>query len=153
MHNTGKTEHACAIDIQQIGILIKGASGSGKTSLMLGLLEHATRKDLNCALIADDQVFLKSFSNTIEAFVPKKIQGLVEIRGYGIVNYPNKPSVQISLVVELIEDEKIERMPDPKTILVKATKLAYLQVPMRHENQAIRIIFAWLKDNTDLQLT
>ena len=55
---TASNHHACALEIHGTGILIKGSSGSGKTSLMLGLLERAKLENLNAAMIADDQVLL-----------------------------------------------------------------------------------------------
>ncbi len=148
----GKTHHACALEISQVGILIKGMAGSGKTSLMMGLLERAKHEGLEAFLIADDQVLLNSRSQHLEAKVPETIAGLIEIRGYGITPHPNKQTTVINLVVELLEDEKIERMPEQRFYDFQFIKLPMLQVPQRHENQAVRIIFAWLIENAGLHV-
>lgn len=149
---TGKTHHACALEINQTGILIKGCSGSGKTSLMLGLLERAKLDGFDAYLICDDQVLLNSTPDSLIAKAPKTISGLVEIRGYGIISHPHKPATLLRLIVELIEDGKIERMPEQKFSDYGAIRLPLIEVPQRHENQAVRIIFAWLGENACLQV-
>lgn len=144
--------HACALEINETGILIKGASGSGKTSLMLGLLERATLENMNAFMITDDQVFLKREHNSLIASAPQAIAGMVELRGYGIMEKCHKPSSNLDLVVEITEDKRIDRMPEKKYYIFEGLKLPMLEVPLRHENQAVRIIFAWLYENADLQV-
>ncbi len=148
----GKTHHACALEINQTGILIKGRAGSGKTSLMMGLLEKAKVDGFEAFLIADDQVLLESISGDLEAKPPKTIAGLVEIRGHGIITHPYKEKTKLKLVAELIEDEKVERMPQDKFYQFEELTLPLIEVPQRHENLAVRIIFAWLFENAGLHL-
>lgn len=147
-----QTHHACALQINTTGILIKGISGSGKTSLMLGLLERAKQNKIAAHIIADDQVILKSCDTILHASVPQTIKGLVEIRGYGIAKYPNKENTKLALVIQLVDDERVQRMPEQKSILLENVNLPLVEVPMRHESQAVRIVFAWLMQNTNLQL-
>ncbi len=149
---TASNHHACALEINEIGILIQGSSGSGKTSLMLGLLERSKLENLNASMIADDQVLLKHDKNSLIACTPEAIAGLVEVRGHGILQYPHKSSCKVRLIVNILEDEKIERMPDQKYQIFENLKLPLVEVPQRHENQAIRIIFAWLNENASLQV-
>lgn len=149
---TGKTHHACALQINQTGILIKGKAGSGKTSLMMGLLERAKQEGHEAYLVCDDQVTLYCVDQHLEAKTPKSIAGLVEIHGYGIISNPNRDTTVINLVVELIDDDKIERMPEQKFFDFETIKLPLLEVPLRHENQSVRIIFAWLIENADLHV-
>lgn len=148
----GKTHHACALEINQSGILIKGRSGSGKTSLMMGLLERAKLEGYEAYLIADDQVILNSEIEFLEASVPSQIAGLVEIRGYGVVKHSHKSSTKLKLIVELIDDKKIERMPEPKFYELENATLPLLELPEQHESQALRIIFAWLNENAVLHV-
>ena len=148
----GKTKHACALEISQTGILIRGNSGSGKTSLMMGLLERAKRENLQAYLVCDDQVYLIPNSEGLDAIAPKEIAGAVEVRGYGIINLPNKDKTQVDLVVDLVEDEIVERMPDQKFCELENLRLPLVEVPERHENQAVRIVYAWLVENAGLQL-
>lgn len=144
--------HASALHINEIGILIEGASGSGKTSLMLGLLERAQLENLKASMIADDQVFLKQNKNSLIARAPKTIAGLVEIHGYGIIKKPHEPKCDIKLIVEIVEDEKIDRMPKQKYRIFETLRLPMIEVPQTHETQAVRIVFAWLRENASLQV-
>lgn len=147
-----QTEHACAVEINGMGILIKGQSGFGKTSLMMGLLERAKLEALNGFLIADDRVILKSKTNMLEASSPEKLAGLVEIGGFGIVKHPYRETTRIGLVVEIIADEDIERMPDQQYFSRDSISLPMISVPSRHETQSVRIVFAWLGENGCLQV-
>ncbi len=149
----GKTHHACALEIDRIGILIRGLSGSGKTSLLMGLLERAQQENKEAFLIADDRVYLKTSASELVAETPPTIAGSVEIRGHGIITLPNKDRTTINLVVELVKDENIERMPGQKLSEVEGLHLPLVEVPIRHENQAVRIVFAWLIQNAGLHVT
>jgi len=149
---TAKNHHACALKINEIGILIKGKSGSGKTSLMLGLLERAKLENLNACMIADDQVFLKRNTNSLIANAPEATAGLVELRGYGIMKKPHQHSCEIKLIIDILEDEKIDRLPEQKFHVFETLELPLVEVPQNHETQAVRIIFAWLQENTNLQV-
>jgi len=146
------THHACALEIDQTGILIKGLSGSGKTSLLMGLLERANQENKEAFLIADDRVYLKTRANKLEAETPPSIAGSVEIHGHGIITLPNKDRTTISLVVELTRDEDVERMPEQKQYEFEGLHLPLVEVPIRHETQAVRIVFAWLIQNAGLHV-
>lgn len=147
---TIQTHHACALEVTQIGILIQGSSGSGKTSLMMGLLERAKQENLDGFLIADDQVFLTLENTSLIAKAPETISGLIEIRGFGVVSHSHKQTGIIKLVVELVDDEEIDRMPEQEFWKFETQRLPLLKVPIRHESQSVRIVFAWLFENSHL---
>lgn len=149
---TAVNDHACALEINDIGILIKGKSGIGKTSLMLGLLERAKLEKFNAFMIADDQVFLNVYDEKLIASAPENTAGLVELRGYGILRMPHIKSCEIKVVVNILEDKKIERMPDAKHHLFETLRLPLIEVPQRHESLAVRIVFAWVNENASLQV-
>jgi len=138
----GSNHHACALEINNFGMLIKGKSGSGKTSLMLGLLEYCSLRDLNAFMIADDQVLLTCNQNDLVATAPEVTAGMVELRGYGIIKRNNKPFCKIGLIVEIIEDEKIDRMPQQKYQILETQKLPLIEVPQRHENLSL-LMMIW----------
>lgn len=142
---TGKNFHCSIVQIEGIGILIKGHSGSGKTSLALGLMEHASRENMTFALVSDDQAILERRDNCLFASAPKSIKGKVEIRGYGIVEKPVLERTTIGLIVELTPDENIQRMPERETATILNVSLPFIKVPQRHEAAAMRIVFAFLE--------
>jgi len=102
------TIHATAVAIGEDGILIRGPSGSGKSSLALALIEtgepHAT-------LVADDRVILAARDGTLYAAVPDTIAGLIELRGLGILRRPYVSPAAIRLCVDLVPPADAPRLP------------------------------------------
>lgn len=92
------------------GVLLRGPSGAGKSDLALRLVDAGAR------LVADDQTALSRRGQSLVATSPGTICGLIEVRGLGIVKV-GRPrllaQVPISLLVDLVPPEKIERMPVP----------------------------------------
>jgi HPr kinase/phosphorylase len=91
------TVHASAALVGERGVLIRGAAGSGKSSLLLSLIHGA----VGATLVADDRVVLTSIDGRLVAAVPEAIAGRMEVRGLGIVRYPHASPVPIDLVVDL----------------------------------------------------
>lgn len=139
--------HCSVVCIQNRGILIEGVSGAGKTSLALGLLERAKTQSLKAYFITDDQAFLRADNGSLLATAPQTIAGKVEVRGFGITEIDYKPCTEIHLIVRLVGDDLIERTPEPKTVSMHEIELPLLLVPIKHEEQAARIVTAWLKDS------
>ena len=86
-------------------VLIKGESGSGKSSLALKLIT------LGANLIADDQttVFIQKGQVFLEA--PNSLPAGLEIRGVGIVRVPICKKASLKLVVDLSKHEN-KRLPN-----------------------------------------
>lgn len=136
--------HCSVVEIGNDGILIEGDSGAGKTSLAMGLIETFNNLNISSKLVSDDQAILSIVEGSLIAKAPKPIAGKVEIRGFGIACVPFVQNAKISLIVKLIEDEKIERMPEVETTKLHGVSIPLLNLPMRHEAQSIRIVKAWL---------
>jgi HPr kinase/phosphorylase len=83
------------------GVLLTGPPGSGKSDLLLRLL------DLGFALVADDQVEIQDRA----ARPPPALAGLLEVRGLGILRLPYTPQAALALAVAL---EPGERLPHPQ---------------------------------------
>lgn len=141
--------HATVVELNGKGVMIEGASGSGKTSLALGLMETFQRDNGSAVLISDDQVILETIGHEkpfLVAHRPQPIAGKIEIRGYGIVNINSKERTSIDLIAKLVNDEEIERYPNTQSCMVDAVEIAMIKVPIRHETQSIRIISAKLNE-------
>ncbi len=144
MSEDGSTIHACAVALGGLGILIEGASGRGKTSLALGLLEMAERRGIEAHLICDDRAILEAADGALWARVPAAIAGKVEIRGFGISPIAHRERCRLALVARIVDDGRIERMPPPRSVQLAGVELPMVEVPMRHEAQSIRIVMATL---------
>ena len=66
-------------------------------------------------LIADDRVDLTPDNGGVLLSGPATIAGLLEVRGVGIVRMRYETKVSLSLVVDLVEPEDMERLPDRLT--------------------------------------
>lgn len=98
--------HGTAILLGAQGVLIRGASGSGKSSLALVLIERGAR------LIADDQVHLSACHGRVLASAPASISGKIELRGRGLINMVHERSAVIRLVIDIVAGQGLERMPE-----------------------------------------
>lgn len=98
------TVHASAVALDGRGVLILGASGTGKSTLALELLALGAR------LIADDQTILDARAEVLFARAPAPIRGLIEARGLGLLRADPVDDVAIFLVVDLDRDEE-DRLP------------------------------------------
>jgi HPr kinase/phosphorylase len=94
--------HASCAARQGHGVLLLGPSGSGKSDLVLRLLQEGW------SLVADDRVELE---NGV-ASAPPALAGLLEVRGLGILRLPFEPVAPVALAVEL---GRGERLPAPAT--------------------------------------
>jgi HPr kinase/phosphorylase len=97
--------HATAVAIDGRAVLLRGASGAGKSDLALRLI------DAGAYLVTDDQSEL--FRRGEEIFVrpPNRISGLIEVRGIGIVRIDALDEAPVVLIADLVPPEQVERMP------------------------------------------
>lgn len=121
------TVHASAVLIDGRGILLRGASGAGKSILALDLLAEAARRGLDAALVADDRTVLQPAHGRLIARAEPTLAGRAELRGLGIVALPHEPAAVISLVVDVVWEQP-PRLPDTvdETILVEGILLPHV---------------------------
>jgi HPr kinase/phosphorylase len=84
------------------GVLLLGPPGSGKSDLVLRLLDHGFQ------LVADDRVDVEHGI----ASPPAALAGLLEVRGLGLLRMPHAAEARLALAVELARGE---RLPNPST--------------------------------------
>lgn len=103
------TIHGTCVLLSGIGLLLRGRSGSGKSDLALRLIDGGAR------LIADDRVELWMEDGRLMAKAPQALAGLLEVRGVGILPVPAAPEAPVGLVVDLVERDRVERLPHAET--------------------------------------
>lgn len=144
------TTHATAVVIGETGVLIRGASGAGKTALAFALIDAAHRDGLFAAFIADDRVALESAGGRLIARVPETIAGRAERRGHGIEDVAFVPAALIRLIVDIEPDEHIERMPEEASrhVDIEGIHLARIAVPRRSNAVSVPLVLAgWREMN------
>ena len=123
--------HASCAARDGLGILLTGAPGSGKSDLLLRLL------DRGFDLVADDQV---AIGEDGMARPPAALAGLIEVRGLGIMRFPFVPSARPVLVAELTA-EAVDRLPRPRRD--KVLDLPAIAVDPRPASAAQRLALAF----------
>jgi serine kinase of HPr protein (carbohydrate metabolism regulator) len=98
--------HATAVLVGAAGVLIRGDSGSGKSALALALIRRGGR------LVADDRLTLSRVNGRLVATAAHATAGLIELRGRGVIRVPHERSAVIRLLVDIVKEEGLERMPD-----------------------------------------
>jgi serine kinase of HPr protein (carbohydrate metabolism regulator) len=114
--------HGTSVSVGGEGILLRGPSGSGKSDLALRLVDEGAR------LVADDQTEVARRDSSIEMSAPATLAGLIEVRGLGIVRVPHVAWAPLRLVVDLVPDSAIERMPEPSFCTIEGVSLPLLAV-------------------------
>ncbi|HQT39660.1 MAG TPA: aldolase [Acidocella sp.] len=84
-------------------VLLLGASGSGKSDLLLRLLHEGW------LMVADDQVIVEDGI----ARAPEALAGVMEVRGLGLFKQPYLAQAPLRLVVQL--GVQTIRLPEPQT--------------------------------------
>lgn len=112
-HNT----HATGILLGDDGILLTGVSGAGKSLLALDLLEQAKLRGETALLISDDRVLLSSDEDGLIMEPPPTLEGMIELRGRGIINLPFAKKAHVHLVVDLVDEE--ERLLEESALTTK----------------------------------
>lgn len=94
--------HASCAAFEGAAVLITGAPGTGKSDLLLRLI------DRGFALVADDRVLVEDGW----ASAPRSLAGLIEVRGLGILRLPYLERAKLALIASL---GRAERLPLPET--------------------------------------
>jgi HPr kinase/phosphorylase len=123
------TVHASCVAFGSKAILIRGQPGSGKSDLVLQLIDGqgyglGTRL-LRAKLVADDQVVLTLSNRNIVVYAPDILNGKLEIRGRGIVSIPHTKPAKLLGVVDLKARAEIERMPEPEEMHVEILERSF----------------------------
>lgn len=101
--------HATCVALPEGGVLLRGASGAGKSDLALRLIDGGAR------LVADDRTELSHEGDRLVARAPATIVGLIEARGVGILRLSPEqlaPEAAVVLIVDLVEAASVERLPE-----------------------------------------
>ena len=100
--------HATGLVLDKIGIVFRGPSGSGKSVLALQLMDEWEARGLDAKLVSDDRIDIEAGKTGLTMYAPKAIEGLVELRGRGIVSRPFVTKAPVHLVVDMVDT--LERM-------------------------------------------
>jgi len=116
--------HATGLVLGKTGLILRGPSGGGKSLLALELLDTWEARGLTAKLVSDDRIDLVVEKGGLVMLAPKSIEGLIELRGRGIVSRPFTRKAPVHLVVDLVPT--LERMVEEDEL---TTELSGIRLP------------------------
>lgn len=114
--------HATSVAVAGRGLLIRGASGSGKSGLALELMARGA------TLVADDRTIVRRTGEVLCLSVPEAIRGLIEARGLGILSAEATEDVPLAAILDL-DVAETHRLPP-----IRMTRVLGLDVPLLHNS-------------------
>lgn len=135
--------HGTTVALGDVGVLLLGASGSGKSDLALRFLAEHGRwpcGGLRRTLVADDRTIVTLTPTGLIASSPQTIAGKLEVRGVGIVEVETRVSVPLRLVVQLVSPQAVERLPsDDDTIELLSRQLPLRSISPFENSAAVKL--------------
>jgi HPr kinase/phosphorylase len=140
------TEFGSTVDILGVGVLIRGASGIGKSECVLGLIERGY------SLVADDVTRITSLEGReLMATAPELTRNHMEVRGIGIINVASVFGIgsiriekRLDLVVTLTEWEEVEEIDrvgmERESYEILGMKVPHVTIPVRPGRDIARLI-------------
>ena len=153
MNKESLSIHGVLLSIDNIGIIIRGKSGIGKSECAAELINKGAK------LVADDLIIVTPTDGELIGASPENIRNLIEIRGIGILNVKDifgalaviKES-RIHLIIDLIEfnkENKYDRLGyDTVQEKIMSVPLPKIQIPVspgRNVSTLIEIALKKLK--------
>ena len=130
--------HASCVSLNNKGVLIIGASGLGKSDLCLRLI-----MDKGARLVADDRVDLQNIDGNIIASSPKVLEGLLEVRGLGIIKQPFIKETPVHLIVRLVNNyNDVERLPDPVFYELEGARINQISLWSFESSAVLKVVAA-----------
>lgn len=140
------TEFGSMVDILGVGVLIRGASGIGKSECVLGLIERGY------SLVSDDVTRITSLEGReLIATAPDLTRNHMEVRGIGIINVSNifgigsiRIEKRLDLVVTLKDWEELEEVDriglDQEYYEILKMGIPHVTIPVRPGRDIARLI-------------
>lgn len=144
LHATEAAVHASCVLVGRSAVLIRGASGSGKSRLALALIDALPGK---ARLVADDRVHLFAANGRLLAAAPDAIKGRMEIRGLGIRAVDYEPLALVMLVVDL-EAFDAARMPEDAARSIEISGVKLSRLPVAADEAALPSVLAAINELT-----
>ena len=139
------TIHASAVLVGPRAALIRGPSASGKSRLVLALLEAASRGTLRFArLVADDRAEVEAQNGRLLVRPAPPLAGLIEVRGLGIRKVPHEPVAVVGLVVDLAAADA-DRLPQPAGQTSEIERITLPRLPVAAGQDALPLVLSYLQ--------
>ena len=139
------TIHASAVLAGARAVLIRGAAGSGKSSLAFALIRAGETGALPFTrLVGDDRVYIEAAHGRLTVRPAAALEGLIEIRGLGIRRLPFEPLAVVGLVVDLGASDS-ERLPAADSAVTEVAGIGLPRLAVAPGTDPLPLLFAALR--------
>lgn len=126
----GERRHATCLRWLGFGLLLEGASGSGKSDLALRLIEAGAD------LVADDAVLVEADGGILRGHaIPP--QGRIEMRGAGILAMASLATTRLDILIEM--GGSPDRLPETESAVIAGQRLPRLRLDARAPSAVAQI--------------
>ena len=137
------TIHASAVLIGAHAVLIRGASGAGKSQLAWQLINAAPAHVPFARLVADDRVFVAAHHGRLVVRPAPELAGLLEIRGLGIRRLPHESVAVAGFVVDLGAVDA-DRLPGRDALKTEILGVTLPRLPVAPSHPALPALLAMI---------
>lgn len=120
--------HATGLVLDGWGLILRGPSGAGKSLLALDLIDGWEARGRDARLVSDDRVDIVVGQAGLAMWAPAAIEGLIELRGRGVVTRPFVRQAPLHLVVDLVET--LVRMPEEDELRTELFGVGVARAPV-----------------------
>ena len=120
--------HATGLVLGKVGLILRGPSGAGKSLLALELIDEWEARGLTAKLVSDDRIDIEVTPRGLVMHAPKAIEGLIELRGRGIVSRPFAAKAPLHLVVDMVDT--LERMVEEDALVTELLGINITRCPV-----------------------
>ena len=135
------TIHASAVLIGAKAVLIRGPSGSGKSSLAWDLVNAPSQGLPFVRLVGDDRLEVTSQSGCLLVRPSPALEGLIEIRGFGIRRLQFEPVAAVGWIVDLAAPDAA-RHPAPQVAVADIAGVALPRLAVAQGMEALPLVLA-----------
>jgi serine kinase of HPr protein (carbohydrate metabolism regulator) len=146
-----QTIHAGCVLVGEAGLLIRGASGSGKSMLAREVVSRAVQTGRFGRLVSDDRTRLEVRHGRLVAQPVEPLDGCIEVFGLGIVRQAHEPAAVIRLVIDLCES--LARYPEEQDGRVALCGVMVPRIHMQAGAVSVDIAMACLSGVCDTVVT
>src|SRR5690242_12718258 len=137
------TIHASAVLIGAHAVLIRGASGAGKSQLAWQLINAAPAQIPFARLVADDRAFVEARHGRILVRPAPELAGMLEIRSLGIRRLPHESCAIVGVVVDL-DASDADRLPPREALKTEILGVTLPRLAVAPSHPALPALLAMI---------
>lgn len=142
--------HASAVALGEKGVLIRGVSGAGKSSLALALVDAWRRRGDFARLVGDDRIAVRISGGRALISPHHALAGMAEWRGIGLIEQQYEASVVLAVIIELEPPDSLAnrpRLPEDAELCADfhgLRNVPLLRLPARETERSVAATMAFL---------